>query len=298
MGAGCRSASHEGRVFLTQRQFLVHRNAGPRAWKAGPRGREGRIASADRRPAARSPHDFSSRLRPRRPAARPGPSVAPVAGPRGALRLLRHALPGGVVRRPHPCGHGLPRGRVRHGRAAGRSGGRAGGSGGRRGPAGPGRLSGGPPARLHDLVRVRAGPGARRGRAVRAAAGSGALAPDADAEAALEALTRQGVALGVVSDVGWDLRATFTHHGLDRYFSVWVHSYEHSTEKPDPALFEYACRQLAVAPAETLMVGDHPAKDGGAAGSGLRSYVLPAGAAPGAVRGLDAVLRLVRPAAL
>ncbi|POX43502.1 hypothetical protein C3486_00840 [Streptomyces sp. Ru73] len=119
--------------------------------------------------------------------------------------------------------------------------------------------------------------------------------PYADAAATLDELTRRGVALGVVSDVGWDLRPTFARHGLDRYFSVWVHSFEHGTEKPDPALFGYACRQLAVAPAETLMVGDHPAKDGGAAGSGLRSYVLPAGAAPGSVRGLDAVLRLVLP---
>ncbi|WP_368396938.1 HAD family hydrolase [Streptomyces sclerotialus] len=116
--------------------------------------------------------------------------------------------------------------------------------------------------------------------------------PYADAAETLEALTQQGIPLGVVSDVGWDLRPTFARHGLDRYFSVWVHSYEHGTEKPDPALFGYACRQLAVEPAETLMVGDHPAKDGGAAGSGLRSYVLPAGAAPGAVRGLDAVLGL------
>ncbi|MEW2706640.1 hypothetical protein [Streptomyces koyangensis] len=41
------------------------------------------------------------------------------------------------------------------------------------------------------------------------------------------------------------------------------------------------------------MVGDHPGKDGGAAGAGLRSYVFPAGAAPGGVRGLDAVLRPV-----
>ncbi|MEV0117215.1 hypothetical protein AB0H77_28930 [Streptomyces sp. NPDC050844] len=46
-------------------------------------------------------------------------------------------------------------------------------------------------------------------------------------------------------------------------------------------------------PADTLMVGDHPAKDGGAAGAGLRSYVLPGGAAAGSVRGLGAVLRLV-----
>ncbi|MEU5238062.1 HAD-IA family hydrolase [Streptomyces lydicus] len=72
----------------------------------------------------------------------------------------------------------------------------------------------------------------------------------------------------------------------------WVHSYEHDTEKPDPLLFHHACRELAVAPAETLMVGDHPTKDGGAAGAGLRAYVLPAAAAPGAHRGLDAVLRL------
>ncbi|MER7200474.1 hypothetical protein [Streptomyces sp. CB01635] len=41
------------------------------------------------------------------------------------------------------------------------------------------------------------------------------------------------------------------------------------------------------------MVGDHPAKDGGAVAAGLRAYVLPSGAAPGARRGLDAVLRLV-----
>ncbi|MEU4097084.1 HAD-IA family hydrolase [Streptomyces sp. NPDC026673] len=116
--------------------------------------------------------------------------------------------------------------------------------------------------------------------------------PYADTEAALSALRGAGVALGVVSDVGWDLRKTFAHHGLDRYFTAWVHSYAYDTEKPDPLLFAQACRELGVDPAGTLMVGDHPAKDGGAAAAGLRSYVLPAGAAPGAHRGLDAVLRL------
>ncbi|MFJ9469151.1 HAD family hydrolase [Streptomyces caniferus] len=116
--------------------------------------------------------------------------------------------------------------------------------------------------------------------------------PYADAAATLARLTRSGLALGVVSDVGWDLRATFAHHDLDRYFSAWVHSYEHRTEKPDPLLFRHACRELGADPSETLMVGDHPAKDGGAVGAGLRAYVLPAGAAPGSLRGLDAVLRL------
>ncbi|MFE7029775.1 HAD family hydrolase [Streptomyces sp. NPDC057621] len=116
--------------------------------------------------------------------------------------------------------------------------------------------------------------------------------PYADTRSTLARLTEAGIALGVVSDVGWDLRATFAHHGLDRHFSSWVHSYAHETEKPDPVLFAHACRELGVDPAETLMVGDHPAKDGGAAGAGLRAYVLPAGAVPGAPRGLDAVLRL------
>jgi len=116
--------------------------------------------------------------------------------------------------------------------------------------------------------------------------------PYADSERALARLTGSGLALGVVSDVGWDLRATFAHHGLDGYFSSWVHSFEHGTEKPDPLLFRHACDELGVGPAETLMIGDHPAKDGGAVGGGLRAYVLPAGAAPGQTRGLDAVLRL------
>ncbi|MGP3953888.1 HAD-IA family hydrolase [Streptomyces sp. 7N604] len=102
-----------------------------------------------------------------------------------------------------------------------------------------------------------------------------------------------GVRLGVVSDVGWDLRPTFAHHGLDHFFSAWVHSYEHDTEKPDRQLFHHACQEVAVDVAEALMVGDRPAKDGGAAAAGMRAYVLPAGAAPGAHRGLDAVLRLV-----
>ncbi|HEV7625554.1 MAG TPA: HAD-IA family hydrolase [Streptomyces sp.] len=117
--------------------------------------------------------------------------------------------------------------------------------------------------------------------------------PYADAEATLTQLAGDGIALGVVSDVGWDLRDTFAHHGLAHYFSAWVHSYEHDSEKPDPRLFRHACRELSVSPEETLMVGDHPAKDGGAAAAGLRSYVLPAGAAPGSQRGLDAVLRLL-----
>ncbi|MCM2576882.1 HAD family hydrolase [Streptomyces meridianus] len=118
--------------------------------------------------------------------------------------------------------------------------------------------------------------------------------PYADTEETLGRLAHEGVAIGVVSDIGWQLPPTFAHHGLDRHVSAWVHSYEHGTEKPDPLLFDLACGKLCAAPQETLMVGDNPYKDGGAAGAGLRSYVLPAGATPGCRRGLDAVLSLVR----
>ncbi|NLU72307.1 HAD-IA family hydrolase [Streptomyces sp. HNM0575] len=117
--------------------------------------------------------------------------------------------------------------------------------------------------------------------------------PYADAGPVLARLAARGIALGVVSDVGWDLRATFAHHGLAERFGSWVHSYEHDSEKPDPHLFRHACGELGVAPEETLMVGDHPARDGGATGAGLRAYVLPAGASPGSERGLDAVLQLL-----
>jgi putative hydrolase of the HAD superfamily len=117
--------------------------------------------------------------------------------------------------------------------------------------------------------------------------------PYADAQRTLDALIGRGTAVGILSDIGWDLRPTFTRHGFAEYVSSWVHSYEHGTEKPDSRLFLHACEELGAAPEETLMVGDNPVKDGGAVATGLRAYVLPSGASPGGERGLDAVLRLL-----
>lgn len=116
--------------------------------------------------------------------------------------------------------------------------------------------------------------------------------PFADVPRVLAALADRGVPVGIVSDIAWDIRKHFVHHGLDSYIGAYALSYEHGTKKPDPVLFRHACAELGVDPRETLMVGDNPVSDGGAVAAGLRAYVLPA--EPGVrERGLDVVLRLV-----
>ncbi|SFF27642.1 HAD family hydrolase [Streptomyces mirabilis] len=66
-------------------------------------------------------------------------------------------------------------------------------------------------------------------------------------------------------------------------------SYEQGREKPDPQLFLKACADPGADPRATLMVGDNPIRDGGAAACGLRAYILPAEHRTGE-RGLTDVL--------
>ncbi|MEU6861272.1 HAD-IA family hydrolase [Glycomyces sp. NPDC046736] len=105
-------------------------------------------------------------------------------------------------------------------------------------------------------------------------------APDAwvpypDTEPLLRELRSRGIKTGIVSDFAWDVGVHMEHHGMLDLIDVRVVSYQHGTEKPDPVLFLAACEQLGVDPRRTLMVGDNPTKDGGAAASGLRAYILP-----------------------
>lgn len=122
-------------------------------------------------------------------------------------------------------------------------------------------------------------------------------APDAwvpypDTEPVLRALRERGLRIAVVSDFAWDLRTHLAHHGLDALIDTCVISYEQGREKPDPQLFLKACADLGADPRATLMVGDNPVRDGGAAACGLRTYILPAEHRTGE-RGLTDVLRLV-----
>ncbi|MGW2718725.1 HAD family hydrolase [Streptomyces sp. NPDC001492] len=114
-----------------------------------------------------------------------------------------------------------------------------------------------------------------------------AWTPYPDAAEVLSALRERGIGIGVVSNIGWDLRPVFREHGLDRYVDAYVLSYEHGIQKPDPRLFAVACEALGADPSETLMVGDDRRADGGAAALGCRVHLvdhLPAAERPDGLR--------------
>ena len=116
--------------------------------------------------------------------------------------------------------------------------------------------------------------------------------PYDDTEATLRALRARGLKIGVVSNVPGDLRPIFARYGLADLVDAYALSVEHGVAKPDPALFVAACRELGTEPRETLMVGDDPVSDGGAARAGLQVHLLPPDGT-GRTRGLGAVVELV-----
>ncbi|MET8079489.1 HAD-IA family hydrolase [Streptomyces sp. NPDC005303] len=111
--------------------------------------------------------------------------------------------------------------------------------------------------------------------------------PYPDAAEVLRALRGRGIKVGVVSNIGWDLRPVFRAHELDPYVDAYVLSYEHGIQKPDPRLFKAACTALGVEPRDVLMVGDDRRADGGAAALGCGVHFvdhLPAALRPDALR--------------
>lgn len=117
--------------------------------------------------------------------------------------------------------------------------------------------------------------------------------PYPDAGEVLEALQRQAVRVGVISNIGWDLRPVFRAHGLDAAVDTFVLSYEHGVQKPDPALFRIACEALGVDPHDVLMVGDDRHADAGAAAVGCAVHFvehLPVERRPDGLRPLLALL--------
>ncbi|MEV4685532.1 HAD family hydrolase [Streptomyces kurssanovii] len=126
----------------------------------------------------------------------------------------------------------------------------------------------------------------------------GAWSPYPDTAEVLSGLRERGIGVGVVSNIGWDLRPVFRAHGLAELVDTYTLSFEHGVQKPDARLFRTACEGLGGDPREVLMVGDDRRADGGAAELGCAVHFvdhLPVDERPA---GLLPVLRLVdrRPA--
>jgi HAD superfamily hydrolase (TIGR01549 family) len=117
------------------------------------------------------------------------------------------------------------------------------------------------------------------------------LYPDAiETVAALQAL---GVKIAVVSDIHLDIRLLLDGQGIGQFVDAYVLSFQHGCQKPDPRMFRTALALLDVPADRTLMVGDRASHDGGAAEVGITTYILPPPPEVNAVRGLDAVTRIV-----
>jgi HAD superfamily hydrolase (TIGR01549 family) len=108
----------------------------------------------------------------------------------------------------------------------------------------------------------------------------------------LGALRDAGVPVGVLSNIGWDIRPAFERVGALASLRTVVLSCEHGVAKPDPALFALACERLGAHPSRVLYVGDDPVKDGAAVRAGMPVYLLPSARDANTPRGLAAVLRL------
>jgi HAD superfamily hydrolase (TIGR01509 family) len=122
--------------------------------------------------------------------------------------------------------------------------------------------------------------------------------PYPDTVPLLRELRERGVPVAVVSNIAWDIRPMFRKAGVEDLVGEFVMSYVEGVVKPDPAIFELACRRLGIAPADALMVGDSPENDGGAEAVGCATAIVdpvPTARRPTALR--DAVLPLIRPGA-
>ena len=100
----------------------------------------------------------------------------------------------------------------------------------------------------------------------------------------LLALLASRYRLGVVSNFYGNLAAVCRDAGIERHLLAAVDSADIGSCKPDPAIFQAALALLEAGPAESVFIGDSPARDmAGARGVGMR-HVLLAGESSGGLR--------------
>lgn len=85
-----------------------------------------------------------------------------------------------------------------------------------------------------------------------------------DTAAVLREVRDAGLKIGVLSNIGYDIRPAFERAGIDGLVDEFVLSFEVGHMKPDADIFRVATAALGLAPEEVLMVGDSEEADGGA----------------------------------
>ncbi|MCO5975062.1 HAD family hydrolase [Actinoallomurus soli] len=99
--------------------------------------------------------------------------------------------------------------------------------------------------------------------------------PYPDTGATLKVASERGVKVGVLSNIGFDIRPAFTARGWDAYVDEFVLSFEVGAVKPELEIFRKAVQALNVPATETLMVGDSEKADGGARAIGCAFALVP-----------------------
>ncbi|MCA0158694.1 HAD family hydrolase [Tsukamurella sp. M9C] len=83
-----------------------------------------------------------------------------------------------------------------------------------------------------------------------------------DTAAVLRAAREAGLKVGVLSNIGYDIRPAFEREGIDGLVDEFVLSFEVGHAKPDLAVFQAATAALGLPPEKVLMVGDSEEADG------------------------------------
>ena len=109
--------------------------------------------------------------------------------------------------------------------------------------------------------------------------------------ATLRSLHGHGLAVGIVSNTGWDVRTVFAAHSMSEFVTSFTLSYETGAVKPDRKIFDAACDSLGLRPTQVVMVGDDPRADSGAVLAGFARCCCRA-LQPHADNGVAAVLGL------
>ncbi len=86
----------------------------------------------------------------------------------------------------------------------------------------------------------------------------------------LKSLSRQGIPVGIVSNICFDLRQVFAREGAADTVGAYALSFEVGVIKPDPRMFHAALNSLGAQPSDALMIGDSEEADGGARALGCR----------------------------